>query len=455
MESEIDLRPYILALIRQWRRMLIVGALLGLIGVLLTLAQPQRYTASADVLILPMRSQLEFDPRFVTNDVPYDANMAAWQQALAQLAQSGVIEDRVRASLPPELANQAYQPGDLVERIEVSSEGNLLHLEASYEDAEMAKALVDAWSRTYIRLVNDLYTSDSGLVQEVETQLTAAQERYDQAQQELETFVGSSQLVRLEQQLRTVEGILKDSREANLALYTQYLSRTHELELVLRDAETLREQQVLGPVDTLGSNLALLALRARTAGDIQLPVQLRFDDPGALAQGGTLPLNELDALITIIQQRRQELIAEAQQFAQTIVAGSGSGSALTADQRNQYEQELTELQQQFEEQTARKIFLEQRRNLALESLTILQRKLDEQRVAEGTSQVEVRLVGSVLEPLPSMFTRLLFSGIVGGMLGVCLSVLVVLGQEIIRPLVSGPPPVRERPVDQPVVGSGV
>lgn len=458
MESEIDLRPYILAVLHRWRLIVLFGIVLGLVALLITLLQPPSYTATADVLIFPMRSQLEFDSRFTTSDAPDDVGTLAWQQALARLAESGVLEERVRSDLPPDLIDQdlADQPGSLVGRIEVSTEGNLLHLQASATDAQEAKVLVDTWAQMYVNLVNELYGNDTGLTQEVEEQLITAQERYENLQQEYETFVGTSQLVQIEEQIAVLNNLLKGSREANQALYTEYLSRTNTLELVLRDAQTLREQTEAGASDDLANSLALLALRTRTVGDVQLPVELRFDNPGTLTQATGSTVDNLDALISILQQRQQELVAESQELAQAIASGDGTAAALTAEQRNAYEEQLTTLQQQKEQQTARQNFLGQRRDLALDSLTILQRKLDEQRIAQGTSQVEVRLIGSVIEPLPSITSRLILNSAIAMFMGVFVGTLLVIGIEIIRPLLTSSQPQklreRERPVDQPVVG---
>jgi uncharacterized protein involved in exopolysaccharide biosynthesis len=458
MESEIDLRPYILAVLHRWRLIVLFGMVLGLVALLVTLLQPPTYTATADVLIFPVRSQLEFDPRFTTSDAPDDVSTLAWQQALSRLAESGVLEERVRSDLPSNLVDQdsADQPGSLVGRIRVSTEGNLLHLQATAADGQEAKILVDTWAQAYVSLVNELYGSDTGLSQEVEEQLVTAQERYENAQQELETFIGTSQLVPIEEQIDVIESLLEGSREANQALYTEYLSRTHALELVLRDAQTLREQTEAGASDDLANSLALLALRARTVGNVQLPVELRFDDPGTLTQATGSTVDDLSALISVLQQRQQELAAESQQLAQTIAGGAGTTAALTAEQRSAYEEQLAALQQQKEQQVARQNFLRQRRDLAFESLTILQRKLDEQRIAQGTSQVEVRLIGSVIEPLPSIVSRLILNSAIAMFVGVFLGVLLVIGMEIIRPLLTSPRPQpsqeRERPVDQPVAG---
>src|SRR5689334_16384809 len=113
MEEEIDLRPYVVALIRQWRTIAIIVGMAMLGAALVAISLPPSFTASADVLILPSRSQLTFDPRFVTNNTILGTDIASRRQALIALASGGSFEEDVRSKLPPQLVGEGYQPGAL------------------------------------------------------------------------------------------------------------------------------------------------------------------------------------------------------------------------------------------------------------------------------------------------------------------------------------------------------
>jgi len=63
-EEEIDLKPYLLALLRRW--WIIVGVAIGLAliaGVLAVLRAPP-FSASSSLLIVPANSQITLDSRF-------------------------------------------------------------------------------------------------------------------------------------------------------------------------------------------------------------------------------------------------------------------------------------------------------------------------------------------------------------------------------------------------------
>jgi hypothetical protein len=405
------------------------------------------------VLILPSRSQLTFDQRFVTNNATLGTDAASRRQALVALASSPAIETQVLPKLPAELVGKDYQPGALARRLSITSEGDLLHIEAGAPDAQAAQLLAEAWAQAYVHTVNDLYGRDTAMLRELENQLGGAQKRYDQAQHDLETFIGSSQIVQVQQQISMTVELLNGSVQSTQKLYVQYLDQARALEATLHDAETLRQQMAAGQTEGLANALVALALRARAAGSVQLPIDLRFDDPAAFARSGAT-LADLDALIGVLRQRRDALMEQSRLLAQAIGDGKNEGSGLPPALQDTYAKRLSALNQQYEQQTAQVKLLEQRRNLALDSLSILQRKLDEQRVALGTPEVQVRFISAAAEPPHGRLSRAILFGGAAAFAALFLSTLIVLGLAILRPWLPSrhPKPQSERPLDQPTAG---
>jgi len=454
MQEEIDLRPYIIALIRQWRMIAIVVAVAVVGAVLVAVLNSPSYTASADVLVLPSRSQLTFDQRFVTNNAVLGTDAASRRQALIALATSSALEEKVYPKLGPDLAGQPYVPGALARRIRVTSDGDLLHIETTAATAQSAQALADTWGQVYVSAVNNLYNRDADMLHELETQSTEAQQRYDQAQHELETYVGTSSIVQVGQQISMTVELLDASREGAQQLYTQYLTQARDLEAVLRDAETLRQQVAAGQTQGLANGLAGLALRARAVGGGQLPVDLRFDNPGALAQESGLTVADLDTLISVLQQRRTALLEQSRQLAQALDGTSGADNgSLPLGLHDAYVKRLSALNQQFEQQTAQVKLLRQRRDLALDSLSILQSKLDEQRVAFGTPEIQVRFLGAAVEPPRSVATRAVLYGSAAAFVGLFFGIVVVAIRAFLKPRLSSKRSQArgERPLDQPTI----
>jgi uncharacterized protein involved in exopolysaccharide biosynthesis len=430
---------------------IVVVAAIG--AAILAISLPPSYTASADVLILPSRSQLTFDSRFVTNNASIGTDAASRRQALLALAASPALEAQVLPNIPENLVGKPYRPGALAGRLKVSSEGDLLHIEASAQDEQSAQTLASAWGQGYVTMINDLYGRDKTMLQELGTQLSDAQNRYEQAQRDVETFIGGGSIVRVEQQISMTTDLLTETRNSPQKLYAQYLEQARALEATLRDAETLRQQVADGQADGLANGLTMLALRLRATGDVQLPIDLRFDDPSAFERSGAT-LADLDALIGVLEQRIAALTEHSGQLAKSIGDGDEDSGGISAAQRESYQKRLGELNEEFEQQTAQLKLLQQRRDLALDSLSILQRKLEEQRVALGAPEIQVRYIGVATAPPRSVLSRVILFAGAAAVAGLFLGTFIIVGLAIVRPWLPShrPQPHSERPLDQPTVG---
>jgi capsular polysaccharide biosynthesis protein len=434
MEQEIDLRPYIVALMRRWRVIVLATLAVALLAIAVAALMPQAPQASANVLILATEARVRFDQRFTTDNPSPLTTPANQRTALIALASSTALEDQVKQQLPADFSVEPLQPGALASQVRVSTEGDLLSITVANANPERAQQLASLWAEQYVKLVNEAYGQDTTLIQNLQTQLDEAQQRYDEKQGELETFLGQSQLVQLEQQIKGIEGVLDGSREASQMLYTQYLSRTHELELVLNDAQTLRQQVQEGQASNVSQSLANLILQARAVSSTSgAPLDLRLESPTTFQQDDQATIASLDNLVLALQERRRQLLVKSTELAKAIATGGSTESGLTTEQRKQYEQDLTALNQQFEQVRATRQVLEQQRDVLRESLKILQSKLDEQRVAEGTSQAEVRYLGTTMEPPSSLLTRLALSGVAAAVVVFFLSVVLILFVDVVRP----------------------
>jgi capsular polysaccharide biosynthesis protein len=449
MEDEVDLRPYLLALLRRWYLIIGIMVLAALLAASLSLLVPRPNEAAANILIVPSTSQVALDDRFVTGGAPTLSNQAFQRQALLGLATSSALEQRVAKQLGGAVPSG---PGQLLSLIKVSFEGDLIKIVANAQSDAEALALAESWARSYERLVAEVYSRDAAGLAMIDEQLTAAQARYSEAQSKLEEFLNRSSAVQVEQQIASIEGLLNGSSEAGTALYTRYLTRIQDLDLILSDARTLRAQVAEGGADGLGSRLSVLALRARVAGEA-IPVQLQVADPDALALDDEAALGELDGLIVVIEEQRDSLGAEASRLADAIAAGDTSAGGLAAIARRRYEQELSALRGQLAQIQGQQKALEQSRDITLSSLEILQRKRDEQQIAETTPLVSVRYISASVNPATSILSRAIVQGIVGLMIGGLAGAAIALWLEIVRPRLmklNTSASVADRPADKQV-----
>lgn len=454
MDTELDLRPLAAAVVRAWR-FLLGMALAGVIAAgILGLLLPVLPSATGSVLVIPSSAQLSFDPRFTTRDATQITNVAFQRQALIGLASSSTLEALTLAKLPPEVRTRYAMPGALLDAIDVQSEGDLLRVTAAGLTEVEARLVAETWAMTYQELVNETYSGGVVDADELQGQIDEAANRYEQTQNALVQFLGESRLVQIDAEIARLEGLLLSVDEGDRLLYNQMLSRTQELDLIISDAQRLREEVNLRTPD-LNSAVAVLVLRARAASDGVLPITLQFDNQ--FGEDDPLTLNDLDIFIQSLQQQRDTLFDESQRIAAGIAENGSAGYALPVAQRTAYEQRLQMLKRDREQELGRRTLLEQRRAIALSSLEVLQRRWEEQAVARSAPQVTVRYLGVSIDSPPSLLRRIVVLGIVGLIFSLGLGLAIVLVRVLMRSHVAGSAvsghdsvSKSERSVEQPV-----
>jgi capsular polysaccharide biosynthesis protein len=432
INEEFDLRPILRIIFAWWWVILLVAVGAALFGVVLRLITPA--SARADVLITATISELRLDPRFTTRDATLLTNANFQRQALISLASSPALEQNVANELLAQgRINALPAPGELLAQIRVSNQGDLIVIIADNDNTVDAVTLAETWARAYERLVAEVYTRNSVGDALLTAQIAEAEQRYAAAQVAYERFLGQGALVQVEQQIKRVQELLDGARTAGTKLYNQYLLRAQELDLILSDAQALREQVTAGSGGGLAGGVALLTLRARAAGAELLPVQLSFADAESVARSNSAALADLEVLISAVETQRDALIAAAEGLAGTIAAEESGIRGLGDVERARYEAELAALLQRQEQLLGERASLVQSRDVAFASLEVLKRKADEQQIAQTTPQVSVRFVSATLQPLSLLWIAV--NAILGGMLGLVAGIGLVLILDRLRPRV--------------------
>jgi len=447
MEQEIDLRPYFRAIVQAWKPILSMMLIAALGAAIFSYFMPRPSMANAQLLVLPTASQVSLDPRFTTRETTV-TNAGMQRQALIDLASSPVMEARAAQ----ELGLTGSRPGALLGKVEVSATSDLLTFTVSDDDALAATRLAEVWARSYEALVNELYTGVEAQAQRIDGEMGDALSRYEEAQRSLEAFLTQGETVSVDQEVQRLEGLLAVSREAQQLLYANHLTRTQELSLLIDDARTVRAQINTG--SPFADTLADLALRSRAAGGVPLPLSLRFESPDAFTQGRAVTANDLDQLISVLERERDRFVSQAAELSSAIAAGESSSVGLEQATRARYEQELATASSRLEGLKSRETLLTARRDLALESLKVLQAKSAELALAKAVPTVNVRFIGSSAIAPSSAAVSTVVAVILATALAFGLSVLVVIAMELMRRIRPGSDvPTSspgERPVDQPV-----
>ncbi len=425
MDDEIDLRPYLLALLRQW--WIILGVALGIAivaGFIAWLRTPP-YTASTSLLIIPASAQVTLDSRFTSRDSFLFTTTANQREALLGLARDPTLEERVATILAAEGGlPKDYQLGALRDRVTIETNGDLVRITAQSETADAARRLALLWGQEYTRLVNETYTRDTSSIEQVEQQLTEAHERYGAAQARLEAFIASGEITLAEQEVRRLSDLVNSARAAGTERFSDYLRRSNGIEQILRDAQLLRERLINQTADEINvaDAIAALLLRIRNLSDqgSGRPI-LQLDS--SLSSNVSVTVADLDRLIAILDAEYRAVRREAERLSEL------PPSELSPDSSQLLYARLAAAQTRLEQLNAQQRELARNRDIAFSLIEVLLRRIDELRVANAAPQVSVRYLGTVNNPVTALGRTVLIQAAVGALVGIVLTATVIVALE--------------------------
>ncbi len=435
MDQEIDLRdlrPFLVALLRRWRLFIICAIGLAFITGTIQLARTLIFrSASADILIVPSSSQVNLDPRFQTTNSNQASNPTDLRQGLLSLASNRTLAEKVVKDLGvPDLTED-----ELNQQIKVLTDGDLLRISVSNKSADLALQIVQAWSKAYENLVIDVYSGSQFHNNLLALEIDLAQKRYDQAQATLEKFLLDGQYIKEQQQISTLTDLLAGSRQSEQQLYTDYLERSRQIEQILQDAQTLRDQADTQGTSKFTNSFASLMLRIRMVGGTAPVFRMTAAD---LTTSETDPSNlsaNLAQLIKVLSLRRDQLLAQSNDVANAIASGGLIPIGFDAATRQRYIDQLADLNGSYERLQSQQSILTQQRDLARDVLTLLQRKQAELQVAQSSPQIEVRFIGASIDPLRDLITQVLLSAVVAAILGLVMGAVIALLLDTIIPAI--------------------
>lgn len=293
-DMEIDLRPYILLLFRNWYIILIAMALAAGIAYFVTASLPPYYEATALIAVTEPNYSMEFDTRIQT----LDGDKPVYK-AYPEVAKGGELVSLVYAALDPvpEDIDSPFKLGRCM-TAENGADPSLMHLTVTMPSPEEAARIANTWAAIFIQKAHSIYGSQSGNeVRFFEDQLALNLVEVEQAEQALITFESTNELVTLQNELNT----LTDT-------HLKYLRQQQDIDFVIRDLEGLRQNlqtQDRSAPAAFADQLSLLSLQtsAYDAGT-RLPVDLQLVDTTTLSnQTVGDQLRVLDDLVTTLQDK--------------------------------------------------------------------------------------------------------------------------------------------------------
>ncbi len=408
MEEEIDLREYLLVLIKYWKWILGTTVVAAVVALVVSFLLPPTYEATALVAVTKPRYVMQFDPRIETLN-----NIQPAYKAYPELASGDEILQEVLARLNPR-PEKLETLRDLQGMVTAKSgaDPSVIRLTVRHRDPEAAAHIANLWAEIFVRRANEIYGT------EAQSQLQFYQGQLERARAEL-TAVEEALV---EFQARNRASVLQNQLDSYRQMQADYLADQRQITYIVQDIQGLREQLSRQPADqpaTLADQLTALFLQIK-AFNVQAsaPIQLQVDSAATLSEK-SLPeqIAFLDDLVRVLEAKSAEIEGRLAELEPQILA----------------------LQEELQQIHTEEDHLTRARDVARETYMTLARKVEEARIAaEDASTGEVRLASQAAVPEKPASPRKLLNTAVAGVLGLMLAVFGAFVTEWWRSGAEGP-----------------
>lgn len=392
MEEEIDLRAYVLVLLKYWKWIVGIVVAAAIVALLVSFLLPPTYEATALVVITKPRYVMRFDPRIEPLN-----NIQPIYKAYPELATSDEVLHELLARLNPRPEKlETLQDLRGIVGAKSGADPSVIRLTVRHRDPEAAAHIVNLWAEIFVRRANEIYGT------EARSQLQFYQQQLERARAEL----NSAEKALVEFQARNRGSVLQNQLDSYRQMQADYLAAQRQILYIVQDIRGLREQLSRQPADrpaTLADQLTALFLQIKAFNaQASAPIQLQVDSVAALSEK-SLPeqIAFLDDLVRVLEAKSAEIETRLAELEPQILA----------------------LQAELQEIRTEEDRLTRARDVARETYMTLARKVEEARIAaEDVSTGEIRLASQAAVPEKPVGPRKLLNTAVAGVLGLMLAV---------------------------------
>jgi polysaccharide biosynthesis transport protein len=394
LEDEIDLRQYILVLVRYWKWIVGAAVVAAVAALASSFLMAPTYEATALVVVTRPRYVMQFDPRFRTLD-----NIQAAYRAYPELAAS---DDTLQSLLEqaPAAAGSRQSINDLrqIVKAELGADQSLIRLSVRSSDPREAAAIANAWADVFVAKANGIYGSQGEQHQLFfEGQLAQAGRELEQAQQGLASF-----------QSHNRAAILGTELESFKRAQAEYLAEQRAVASVIQNAWALRNQleaQPAGRPLAPSDQLTVMLLQTKAFG-VQETTAVQYQ-LGAAADTAVVTVGEqigyLDNLVRVMGLKATEI----------------------EERLAELEPQILATQQELEQAMAEEDHLRRNKQLVTETYMTLARKVDEARIGAEDDGGEVQLASRAAVPERAVGPRKLMNTAVAGIFGMAFMIAIV------------------------------
>lgn len=393
-DQEIDLRPYVEAVLGKWYWILGLGLLAGLLayGATALLVSPA-YQATALVSITEPRQRVQFDPRIVS--VEENQPLRAYPEIAVSDDLLATLQEQV-----PEARAFTLQQLRAMLKASPGSDPSLLKLSARNKDPQTATTIANEWAKLFVAWANTTYGDSS------EEQLIFFEQRLQDAEEELDR--ANMELIQYQAQNRSV--ILENRLEALKQTHADLLAKQGEIGLLLQDIDSLLALDTTGRSNATSDQFTSLILKLRAFGG---PPNNEFETFPWQLQVGT------DAIGTGDQEDLQKQITDLQdslaiQAERVVVALS------------EIEPQMLAVQQEKQEANALEALLLRNIEVAEDAHTALALTVEEKRITSQDTNTGVNLVSRSAVPTAPVGPRKTVNALAAATAVVLFSILFIV-----------------------------
>lgn len=364
MEEEIDLRPYVVAVVRRWYW--IVAAFFVPIITVATIfsTRPPQYEATAIVAYVAPADVVQFDPRFSEGEVGRPL------RAIPELATSDAVWQQL-------VAEMGWQQRDDLTPLrsaltaEMGSENTLVHFTVTHHDPAQAAQVANAWAAVFVDWANSIYSQQGGQrLRFFEQQLADAEEALTRATDAWIAFNGANESL-----------IISDTLAFYLQTRRSYLQRQQELAGLSDSVQAFHRQMGALPAAesvSFADQLTYYQLQSRVMNDGEsTPIILQTET-------GT----------ELITASRDQYLLLAEGFQETVARRQ----AQIAQALQDVEPRILALQREQQALAAEAFRLRNAVNVARDTVVSLSYKVEEERITARDESSGFRLASRAATP---------------------------------------------------------
>jgi uncharacterized protein involved in exopolysaccharide biosynthesis len=405
--------------LRKWLWLIVLGTVLaGGVALAFSFSSPPVYDAEVDIASVKSYTQLSLSPGFQTVSEAqaqnlYTVDPTERQKALLELARSSEVATAVIAQLGPNFDSEGLNVADLVEKVNVKTNGDLIQITVQHEDPKKAAQIASVWGDAFAKLVNQLYTESPTSQDQIQGQVSQAWQSYQSAEAAVVQLVGANQVDTLKREIEAKQNTLSD-------LYASQ----RQLDLFLQDARSLQDLVSKDPSVSsfdAGNRLALLMIQAKAAtiaAPPAAPLQLQVTTGSLNDTPATGIRSQIDALVASAQVRQQQVQAKLKDPV--------------------LPQQILAMQKELEDQNAKMLQLTSARDLAWTVYTGLVSKAQELEITAHSGGTIVRVAGPVVEPTIPVGSRKILIILLAALIGCMISLGIAFLLEFVDPSIWSP-----------------